>query len=180
MRADRGEDASSSVVEEPSHDDRKAHDRRKEDGKVGEEDSPAGAWPSTLSLRQEVLQVPEGPQYPEEQCAPQRPVARLHPRQREAPPAYFLTERPPREPDGNIVHGIAYKHDGGNSQETGNRTWLEDDPDHEHRRDAQEDEQIPLPAQAPNPDAAPQTPQARLPFNHANHCDGGHGRSESV
>ena len=99
MQQDSGENAPLSVVEDPGKDDCKCHNQQKKDGEVCEEGSKAGAWPSPLSRRQEVGQMPEVPQDTQEQGTPQRPIARLHTGQREAAPADFLAQRPTTKED---------------------------------------------------------------------------------
>jgi hypothetical protein len=102
--------------------------------------------------------------------------ARLHAGQREAAPADFLGQRNPKE-DHDKVHRITQQYDGGKTLKAGKRSWLDNDPKQEQHRNAQQDEQISLPAGAPLFKAVPQAQRACFHFGDAGHDDGGQGRS---
>lgn len=140
MCQDSGENTSAGVVEDPCHDDRQRHNRQHENGEVCEEGSEAGARSSPFARRQEVRQMPEGPQDTQEQGPPQRAIARLHAGQREAAPAGFLTQRPTHKEDGDIPQRIAYWQERRKTFKVRQRSRLDYDPKHDQRWNAQQDE----------------------------------------
>src|SRR6266516_390423 len=78
MQQDSDEQAPSGVVEDPRKDDGHGYDQQDEHREVREEGSEAGNRPSMLPRRQEMWQVPAGPQDTQDDSSLQRTIARLH------------------------------------------------------------------------------------------------------